>query len=73
MTKLENKMAFYFNNTKEVIIRTEKIEENYKNKTICRFCEKENIFDKVRDYCDLTGKYRGPSHNTCTINVTQKK
>ena len=30
------------------------------------------ISDKVRDHCHLTGKYRGPAHNTCNINVKQK-
>ena len=39
---------------------------------ICRFCEKEILSDKVRDHCHLTGKYRGPAHNTCNINVKQK-
>ena len=29
--------------------------------------------DKVRDHCHLTGKYRGPAHNTCNTNVTPKK
>ena len=29
--------------------------------------------DKVRDHCHLTSKYRGPAHNTCNINVTQKQ
>ena len=37
----------------------------------CRFCEKEIISKKVRDHCHLTGKYRGPAHNICSINVTQ--
>ena len=32
---------------------------------------KEVISDKVRVHCHLTGKYRGPAHNTCNINVTQ--
>ena len=39
---------------------------------ICRFCEKNFKSDKVRDHCHLTGKYRGPAHNTCNINVKQK-
>ena len=69
--KLENKMAFYFKNTKKDIIMTQEDEEDFKNNNICRFCEKEILSDKVRDHCHLTGKYRGPAHNTCNINVRQ--
>ena len=71
--KLENKMAFYFKNTKKDIIMTEEDEEDYKNDNICRFCEKEILSDKVRDHCHLTGKYRGPAHSKCNIDVTQKQ
>ena len=70
--KLENKMAFYFKNTKKDIIMRKKNEEDFKNNNICQFCEKEKLSDKVRDHCHLTGKYRGPAHNTCNINVKQK-
>ena len=70
--KLENKMAFYFKNTKKDIIMTQKNEEDYKNNNICRFCEKNIESDKVRDHCHLTGKYRGPAYNVCIINVKQK-
>ena len=52
---------------------TEDDEEDYRKNKICRFCEKEVVSDKVRDHCHLTGKYRGPAHNTCNINVKQKK
>ena len=38
--KVENKMAFYFKNTKKDIIMTQKDEEDYRNNIICRFCEK---------------------------------
>ena len=69
--KLENKMNSFFNNTKEDIIMTKENEEDFKNKIICRFCEKEILSDKVRDHCHLTGKYRGPAHNTCNVNVKQ--
>ena len=71
--KLENKMAFYFKNTNKDIIMTDDEEEEYRNDNVCRFCEKEILSDKVRDHCHLTGKYRGPAHNTCNINVTQKQ
>ena len=71
--KLEKKMAFYFKNTKKDIIMTQEDEEDYKNNDICRFCEKEILSDKIRDHFLLTGKYRGPAHNVCNINVTQKQ
>ena len=70
--KLENEMAFYFKDTKKEIIMTQEDEEDYRNDNICRFCEKEILSDKVRDHCHLTGKYRGPAHNACNINVKQK-
>ena len=65
-------MAFYFKETKKDIIMTQENEEDYKNNNICRFCEKEILSDKVRDHCHLTGKYQGPSHKVCNINVKQK-
>ena len=71
--KLENKMAFYFKNTKKDIIMTQEDEEDYQNNNICRFCEKEILSDKVRDHCHLTGSYREVSHKICNINVTQKQ
>ena len=66
-------MALYSKKTKKDIIMTEKDEEDYKNINNCRFCEKEILSDKVRGHCHLTGKYIGPSHSKCNINVTQKQ
>ena len=51
----------------------EEDEEVYKNNNICQFCEKNTKSDKVRHHCHLTGKYRGPAHSKCNINVTQKQ
>ena len=70
LKKLENKMAFYFKKTKKDIIMTEEDEEDYRNNSICRFCEKNIESDKVRDHCQLTGNYRGPAHSKCKLNVT---
>ena len=69
--KLENKMTFYFKNTKKDIIMTDEDEEDYRKNNICRFCGKFIESDKVRDHCHLTGKYRGPAHSKYNINVTQ--
>ena len=70
--KLENQMAFYCKNTMKDFIMTEDDEEDFSNNNICRFCEKNIESGEVRDHCHLTGKYRGPAHNTCNINVKQK-
>ena len=66
-------MAFNFKNTQKNIFMTEEDDEVFKNKNICRFCEKEILSDKVIDHCHLTGKYRGSAHSKRNINVTQDK
>ena len=71
--RLENKMAFYFKNTNKNNIMTEEDDEDCKNDNICRFCEKNIHCNKVRDHCHLTGKCRGPAHNTCNNNVSQQQ
>ena len=71
--KLENKMAFYFKNTKKNIIMTQDDEEDLKKNNVCRFCEKFIESDKVRDHCLLTGKYKGAAHIECNVNVRQEK
>ena len=71
--KLENKMAFYFENTKKNIIVTQEDEKDYEKNIICRFCEIHIESERVRDHCHLTGKNRGPAHSKCNINVTQDK
>ena len=48
---------------------TEDDEEDYRKNNNCRICEKKIVSDKDRDHCLLTGKYRGPAHNVCSINV----
>ena len=38
--KSENKMAFYFKNTRKDTIMIEEDEEDFRNNNVCRFCEK---------------------------------
>ena len=64
-------MAFYFKNTKKDIIMTQEGKKDFEKKNICRFCGKNIESDKVRDHCHLPGKYRGPAHNICNVNVSQ--
>ena len=71
--KSENKMSFYFQNSKKDLIMTEDDEEDFSNNNICLFSGKNIESDEVRDHCHLTSKYRGPAHNKCNINVTQKQ
>ena len=72
IVKLENKMNFWFKNTKKDIIMTEEDNQDFENDNICRYCEKYIETDKVRDHCHLTGEYRGIAHNECNLQVKQK-
>ena len=51
---------------------TEKEQENFNSATECYICKKELSNDKVRDHCHLTGKYCGPAHNNCNLNLKEK-
>ena len=51
---------------------TQEDKGHYRKKNIRRFCGKETIAIKSRDRCLLTGKKRGPAHQKCNINLTQK-
>ena len=64
-------MSFYFRKSNKDIIITHEDEGDYRKFNICRFSEKKFQSDKVRDHCHLTGKYRGPAHQSCNIFVTQ--
>ena len=73
VVKFKIKMAFYFKISKRVIKMSGKDHKHYRDKSFCRFCEKNNKSDKVRDSFRLTAQNRGPAHNKCIIDVTQKK
>ena len=60
--------------SKNLMMSTEE-EERYQLSRFCWICNK--LFDvgdeKVRDYCHITGKYRGASHWSCNINFKMSK
>ena len=65
-------MKKYFN--KNLIMSAEE-EEKFQLSNSCWICDK--LFDigdeKVRDYCHMTGKYRGAAHWSCNINLKLTK
>ena len=50
---------------------SEKEEERFQSSNICWICKKliDGDNEKVRDYCHVTGKFRGAAHWSCTINL----
>ena len=62
------------NFNKNLIISAEE-EERFQLSSSCLICNK--LFDvgddKVRDYCHITGKYRGAAHWSCSINLELSK
>ena len=58
-------MKKYF---KKKIIMNQEEEENFRSSNICWICEKLIDDEKVRDHCQITGKYRGAAHWSCNVN-----
>lgn len=52
---------------------TEKDEHAFQIATTCHICKNKLYFDKVRDHCHLTGKFRGASHNSCNLQFQQRE
>ena len=71
--KIENKMKFYFKNTKKDIVMTQEDEEDFKNSKVCWFCELPSNGNVVSDHCLLTGRYRGAAHEVCNINMKHEQ
>ena len=44
-------------------------EDNYQNSQDCQICNEKIDKDKVRDYCYITGKYRGAAHSQCNLKL----
>ena len=55
-------------NERKKITKEQQIE--FQKSTICYVCNgKLNKNNKFRDYCDVTGEYRGAVHNTCSFHL----
>ena len=65
-------MKKHFN--KNLVMTAEQNEE-FERSNICWICGKliEIGDNKVRDHCHISGKYRGPSHWSCNINLKISK
>ena len=50
-------------------------EEQFQSSKICWICEKriDNDDKVVKDYCHVTGKFRGATHWSCNINLRLTK
>ena len=53
------------------IVMTKEDNEDFKNSTQCYICDNDYVDNdvKVRDHCNITGKYRGFAHRDCNINL----
>ena len=53
------------------LVMAKKDNENFKSSTKCWICDEDYIDNdvKVRDHCQITGKYRGSAHKDCNIKV----
>ena len=58
--------------------------ESYEKQKVCYICEKEfstckndknasKLYNKVRDHCHYTGKFRGAAHNICSLRQKTPK
>ena len=64
-------MKKYFNKN---LILTEKEEENSWSSNTCWICEKLiEHYQKVRDHCHITKKYRGVAYWSCNVNLKLTK
>ena len=47
--------------------------ERFNKETKCWICEEDLGYDKVRDHCHFTGRYRGAAHNKCNLDYKKPK
>ena len=57
------------------LIMSEREKNLFQQSNSCCICKKliDNDEEKVRDHCDVTGKFRGAAHRNCNINFQLTK
>ena len=69
---------------KEMIQLTDEENKSYEKQKVCHICKKEFCFDenqknefklyqKVKDHCHCTGKFRGAPHSLCNLRYKVPK
>ena len=59
-------------NINKKLVITKEDTKDFENSTKCWICDNSYVDDddvKVRDYCHITGNYKGSAHRDCNINV----
>ena len=57
---------------KEMIF-TEEDRKQFNKASDCWICGEYLGYDRVRDHCHFTGRYRGPAHNSCNLKYRKPK
>jgi len=77
LERLEMYAKMYYELTRpkncKPIVMTPGDKVHFINNNICHICEKVIGERKVRDHCHITGKYRGPAHESCNLNYKYPK
>ncbi|XP_022800883.1 uncharacterized protein LOC111338630 [Stylophora pistillata] len=74
----EEAKSIYKNHPGKEMIFTDSDAEIFENATCCWICkggfnEKKKAYEKVRDHCHYTGKFRGAAHNSCNLRFRRPK
>ena len=54
------------------MIFDEEARKLHESATVCFACNRELGYDKVRDHCHYTGKYRGALHSKCNLKLGER-
>ncbi|KAL0850902.1 hypothetical protein ABMA28_006811 [Loxostege sticticalis] len=75
LTKLYNdiKKIYEVLNTEVKMKFNDRDAKDFASAHVCHICNKPLIFDKVRDHCHLTGRYRGAAHQYCNLRYSVPK